>query len=325
MLNLAAIFTVEAIVRRLKEAEPLKTPVMDSVFTHRPQVPLPLVGADMMRAVARELPMVRRGAPSVPVVPEGGSIAFYEPLAVRPNYRVTGADLNNLKTLGKDGQEAWAAEKTDLLRRACRRTAEALAAISLTGTLTWPVQLEHGGFDTYTVAYGSPLTVVPGKLWSAADAAVKDVYVLLQAMEETVQEKGYGSTLEIWAGKAAYEALFAIAEASKTTAKIRVELTDQGINIGGYLIKRRAEKYRDPSTGTAKYIQQEKSLRVIATDAGHAMPYCALDDLDARLRPLPFFVKPIKLEDPSGWKLVAESKVLPIPNMDGVCVATVVS
>ena len=60
---------------------------------------------------------------------------FYEPLAVRPNYRVTGADLNNLKTLGKDGQEAWAAEKTDLLRRACRRTAEALAAISLTSTL----------------------------------------------------------------------------------------------------------------------------------------------------------------------------------------------
>lgn len=323
MFDIASFFTKDAVVRRLKQFEVLKTPVMDSIFTNRPQVALPVVGADMMQAVARELPMVRRGAPSVPVVPEGGSIAFYEPLAIRPNYRVTGADLNNLRVLEYKGQEAWAAEKTELLRRACRRTAEALAAISLTGTLSWPVQLEHGGFDNYTVKYGDPLTVTPAKKWSAADAAVKDVYVLLQAMEESIQEKGYGSTVEIWAGKLAYEALFTIAEKSQTTAKIRVELTDQGINVGGYLIKRRAEKYRDPSTATAKSIQDEKSVRMVATDAGHTMPYCALDDLDARLLPLPFFVKPIEIKDPSGYKLVAESKVLPIPNMDGICVATV--
>jgi hypothetical protein len=167
--------------------------------------------------------------------------------------------------------------------------------------------------------------VTPTKLFSAADAKLKDIFAVLQAMEEKLEEKGYGSTKEIWAGKTAYEAIFAIAEASTSTAKIRVELSEQGINIGGYLIKRRAETYRNPNGGAATACLDLKTLRMVATDAGHTLPYCALDDLDANLQPLPFFVKPIELKDPSGYKLVAESKPLPIPNMDGVCDAVVVA
>ncbi len=325
MFDIASLFTVEALIRRLKQLPILKTPVMDSVFTYRPQQGLPVVGADLMQNVARELPLVRRGAPSIPVAPNSGAVAFYEPLPVRPNSQVTGADLNNLRILGMTGREAWAADKTEMLRRSCRKTTEAMSAIALSGTLSWPVQIEGGGFDTYTIAFGSPLSVVPAKLFSATDAKLKDIFVVLQAMQEKLEEKGYGSTMEIWAGKTAYEAIFAIAEASTTTAKIRVELTEEGINIGGYLIKRRAETYRHPGTGTATACMDVKTLRMVATDAGHALPYCALDDMEANLQPLPFFVKPIELKDPSGYKLVAESKPLPIPNMDGVCDAVVVA
>lgn len=325
MFDIASLFTVEALIRRLKQLPILKTPVMDTVFTYRPQQGLPVVGADLMQNVARELPLVRRGAPSVSIAPNSGAIAFYEPLPVRPSDKVTGADLNNLKVIGVSGRDAWAADKTEMLRRSCRKTTEAMCAVALSGTLSWPVALEGGGFDAYTIAFGSPLSVAPDKLFSASDAKLKDIFAVLQAMEEKLEEKGYGSTKETWAGKTAYEAIYAIAEASTTTAKIRVELTDQGINIGGYLIKRRAETYRNPATGTATACMDAKKLRMVATDAGHTLPYCALDDMDANLQPLPFFVKPIELKDPSGYKLVAESKPLPIPNMDGVCEAPVVA
>ena len=64
---------------------------------------------------------------------------------------------------------------------------------------------------------------------------------------------------------------------------------------------------------------------MIATDAGHILPYAAIDDLDGNLQPLPFFIKPIKTADPSGWKLIAESKPLPIVQPKGICDATVIA
>jgi len=69
----------------------------------------------------------------------------------------------------------------------------------------------------------------------------------------------------------------------------------------------------------------DKDVMMIATDAGHRLVYCALDDLDANLQPLPFFAKPIPIKDPSGYKLIGESKPFPIPNTEGICEATVVS
>jgi hypothetical protein len=38
---------------------------------------------------------------------------------------------------------------------------------------------------------------------------------------------------------------------------------------------------------------------------------------------MPFFIKPIPLQDPSGVKLVAESKPFPIVNTSAICTATV--
>lgn len=324
MFKIGSLFTTEAIIRYLKALPILKTPVMDTIFTDRPQLAMPLVGDDIVRAVVNTLPVVRRGAPSIPATKKTGGTVFYEPLPVRPNAEVTGQDLNNMKILGQSSKEAWAQERTDYLRRAVRKTTEALCAVSLSGTLSWPVQIEGGGFDVWTIEYGTPLSVTPSVLWGASGAKLKDVFATLQDMEEAIQEKGYGGQTEIWAGKTAYNTLFALAEASTTTAKIRVELSDQGINIGGYLIKRRAEKYQNPQTKVMTAIVADKFVKMVATDANHRMPYCALDDLDANLQPLPFFVKPIEIKDPSGYKLVGESKPFPLPNVEGICDAQVI-
>jgi len=325
MFNLRGLFTREAIIRYLTSLPLIKTPVMDIVFQDRPQHGLPVLGVDDVALAAGPLPVIRRGAPSIPAVSESGAIVTYEPMPIRPHKFVTGADLLNLQMLHGEGREAWAAQKTDLLRRAVRLTTEALCALSLSGGVAWPMALENGGFETYEIEYGDPLSVVPGKAWDAQGVKLRDVFELLTGMQELLQDGGFGGTVEIWAGRAAYGALFAIAEASTTTAKLRVEITEAGINVGGFLVKRRSERHRNPQTKAMVPVIPDKMVKMIAMDAGHKLPYCALDDLDAKLQPMPFFVKPIPKSDPSGYKLVAESKPFPVVNVKGICDAVVVA
>ena len=327
MIDIRGLFTREAIIRRLKASKKIVTPVMDTIFGDRPQLALPIVSADMVRQVVRTMPVVRRGGASISVGGGSGTTAFYEPLAARPNTMVVGADLNNLKILGGTGREAWAAEKQDMLRKTCRKTAEAMAAVALSGRLVWPVQLENGQLEEWEVDFGEILTFDAPKKWDATGdnkARLKDVFETCQAMEEKLQEMGYGGTVERWAGKTAYATLYGLAESHTSTAKMKVEVTEKGINVGGFLIKRRSERHFNPKTKEMVPVVGDNDLMIIATDAGHIMPYCALDDLDANLQPLPFFTKPIKLDDPSGYKLVGESKPFPIPNVDGICKSTVV-
>ncbi len=325
MFDIRGLFSKEAIIRYLTALPILKTPVMDVIFTQRPQHPLPILGVDDVTLTAHPLPVIRRGAPSISAVSESGSIVTYEPMPVRVHKSVTGADLNNLQILRGDGLEAWAREKTDLLRRACRLTTEAMCALALTGTVQWPMQLEKGGWETYEIEYGDPLSVTPGTLWDATGVKLRAVFELLTAMQELIQDNGYGGQIVIWAGKAAYNALFAIAEASITTARMQVEITQKGINVGGYLVERRSERNRNPQTGAMVPVVADDDVVMVALDAGHKLPYCALDDLDAKLQPLPFFVKPLKTDDPSGYKLVAESKPFPVVNVKGICTSAVLS
>jgi len=325
MFELKNLFHKEAIMRYLKELPVLKTSVMDVIFTDRPQNPLPIVGVDWLWPVVRELPLIRRGGASISTISEVGAIQFYEPLPIRPNKGVTAMDLNNLRLLPNAGREAWAAQKTDYLRRAVRMTTEAMCSVVLSGTLTWPVKLEGGGYENYVVDFGNPLTVTPDTPWDDAAAKLKDVFETLQAMEEEMEEYGYGGTTITWAGKNAYSALFALCEAHISTAQLTVAVGQEGINVGGYLIKRMVEKYRNPQTGSVAQKLADEDVLMVDTSAGHRLVYSAIDDIDANLLPLPFFVKPIKTDDPSGWKLVADCKPFPIPNLRAICTATVTS
>lgn len=326
-VSLRGLFTREAIIRYLTQLPVLQTPVMDIVYANRPTNPLPLVGADLMQSTVRAMPLARRGGRSITIPGSTGASNFYEPFPIRPDIGVTGADLNNLRVLqgNQASLDAWAQLKTDILRRTVRATTEALCCVSLTGKIQWPVQLEGGGFETYEVDFGSVQTFAPAKKWDDNAAKMKDVFMCLRGMHKKLKEKGYGGTVEFWAGEDAYNALFALAEGFQSTAKFRVEITEMGINVGGYLVKPRDEMYYNPQTKAMVPIVDPKFVKAIALDAGSLMPYSAIDDLDGNLQPMPFFVKPIKTENPSGFQLVAESKPFPIPNVDGICDAQVIA
>jgi hypothetical protein len=324
IVNLRTYFTPAAIAQTLKKLPPLKTPVMDTIFIDRPQLGLPVIGVDQVTAITQTVPMVKRGGASVSIGGDSKTIAYYEPLPIRPSDDLTAKDLNDFKLLDpKAGRQTWINNKIDMLRRTVRLTTEALCAQALTGAINYPLRLDGGGWDTYNVAYGSPLSFTPAKAWDAADIKIKDVYSDLLDMQLLIQDNGWGSELEIWAGKTAYKALVGLADSSTPKDKIRVELKEGGLAIAEFLVKVRAETYKNPQTGAAVKMVADNQIVVIGKDGGQRLFYCAVDDLEANLLPMPFFVKPIERQDPSGVRLVAESKPFPAPNIHAICWATV--
>lgn len=326
-MDLKKYYNAKAIAMRLQQLPPLKTTVVDTFFVRKVNHPFDKVGRSDITAIGAPAPLIARGAPSLPV--GGGMLSLddYEPFEVANHQFFTAADLLRMRHLDEVSVEARLAGIDDNLRRICRMTTEALAAVALTGTITWPVMLEGGRTENYQVSFGSPLSYTPAKLWDAADINVRQIFDQLQEMETLVQEAGYGGTVVFWAGKTAYNALLALVETygENPKAKLRVEVSANGISIGEFTIKKQTETYVHPVAGAVTPKVPANKIMAYASDAVHTLFYCALDDLDARLQPMPYFSKPIDVKDPSGTKIVGRSKPFPVPVVKAICWATVTS
>jgi len=327
MLNLKQFFTPKAVAMRLKQMPKLKTTVVDTFFARKVNHPFDKVGKSDLTSVGVPAPLISRGAPSLPVGRGVLSLSDYEPFEVANHDFFTAADMNRLKNLDEKSIQARLAMVDDNLRRICRTTTEAIASTSLTGTITWPVALEGGGSDIYQVQFGSPESYTPDVLWDNANAKVRQVFNDLQEMETIVQDSGYGGTVKFWAGKDVYNQLLALTEvyAENPKAKLRVEVSAAGITLGGFTIKKMAETYVHPTTKAATPKVPKNKIMAFASDAVHTLFYCALDDLDGKLAPLPYFSKPITTGDPSGIKIVGRSKPFPVPVVKAICWATVMA
>lgn len=335
MVNIRNLFTREAIIRYLQILGPqFPTVCMDKVFTVRPQQPGPLIGSDIIKQSVKAMPLARRGARSISVGGATGQTDFYEPFPIHPDLSVTGAELNNLRLFMQDGpnsknlRDVWAQSKTEILRRIVKNTTEAMCATALTGKLSWPVQLEGGGFELYEIDYGANLTLTGGVDYKYIDdptLKVGDVQGLLIAINVLFQKNGTGSNKVYWAGQNAFIALFNVLSKVYTSAKLNIEVGENYLVVNGTRIELRSELYWNPQTKAYVPIVATDQLKVIDLAAGHQLPYAAIDDLDGNLEPMPFFIKPIKTENPSGYSLIAESKPLPVVNSLGICDVTLLT
>lgn len=331
-LNITGLFSAEAIRARFESFPKVVGPIMDLVYLTQDTHPLAVIGKDEIYDTLDAVPLVFRGGASV-ALSSAHTGDFYEPHSIRINYGVNGAELNNLRLLDPAALDNWANGKTLRMRQLIRLQVNAMCGLALSGTLTWPRALPAGGFEDMTFVYGTIKSVTPDKMWDAADIKIGDVVGVFDAMLDQLQAGGYGGDVVVLAGATAWKLLRSIALAVTTTAvkgnaggasSALIELPDEETMIvGGYTVKRRGQTYKNPSTGAAADIIPAKKVMMVAKDAGHRLTYCAVDDLDANLQALPFFIKPIKTEDPSGWKLVAESKPFPMVNARGVCGAQV--
>jgi hypothetical protein len=319
-----ALFGKNTQVKTFKTLPPLETTVMDTVFKNRLQHPMSIIGIKDIVEITQTTPVISRSAPAVPMNDGSLSYSFIEPLALNPSDFVSAAEINDLKTWGMENKEAWLRSKQEKLRRICRRSTEGIASTALSGTVSWPLKMETGSWDTYEIEFGSVLTYTPTTKWDAGTADMPGVYATLMGMRKELRKKGFGGQIEIWAGDSVYLALLKIVDAVKSTAKqdIRVEKVEDGINVGGFLVKPMDETYQNPQTGSAVDKVGATKMVMIAVDAGHSLYYCALDDLDANLQALPFFLKPIVKQNPSGIDVLGMSKPLPVVNPNGICWAT---
>ncbi len=323
-MDLKKFFTREAIVDTLQRLPELRTPVMDLIYPNRVNHPFPVVGYRDLGLPSGNIPVVRRGSQSYPLVPADGSVTMIEVQPVNPSVFLSAADLNNLKLLDPQGQQQYIDNQIDTLRRACRSTAEALAAQSLTGTISYPLRGEGGALLTYDIAYGTPASVTESKKWDEANTKVSDIIKTLGKMMDTLKKSAPAMDVVFLCGFDVYAALVEKIGALPNSAIAQVGA--DFISIGGVAkIQLLPATYIDLNTGQAVSAIPAKTVLAVDRSSGFKLIYAALDNLDAGLVALPFYAQPVNTQDPSGVKIIGESKPLPVPNVKGLVKSVVLT
>jgi len=321
-MPLKNIITPKNVREQLGKLSPLKTPVMDDIYPSsvRDTYPFDTITLEEVSSIAKAVPVVSRGSASVTLGGGATQLQTIEPLPIIVNKPISAAELNRIKTLSASGKDTWLRNTIDFARRTVRYTTEALCAQSLTGKISFAMKTEDG-LDTYVVDYGSTLQMPSAFSW-VSDTKIGQIFSDLSDMAALIEENGGGSTVEFRAGKSVYARLLDIVSTIQTVA-ISTKVTDSTIVIGGYTIKRYNTKYYDPTQKKYVPVLADDAIKAVAKDGGFAFRYLAIDDVDAGLQPLPLWLNPIKLQDPSGYKVIAQSKPLPIPSVKSICDTTV--
>ncbi|MBU1565578.1 MAG: major capsid protein [Proteobacteria bacterium] len=323
-INIRQYFTPAAVSLHLEALPVLETFIMDLIYTNRITHPLPVLGVDELLSITGNVPVVRRGTAAYPLSGESKGITYLEPQPIDVSSFLGAVDLNNLKLLGDQGIEYWVRGKVDTQRRAVRSTTEAMACQSLSGTIAYPMKTESG-LDTYTVNFGSILSKTITVKWNHADKTLADILLDLIGLGNVIKRaSGYGSRIVYLAGQDVY-----IAAANKILAvqdaKINAQVTEKGITIAGFTIMLATGGYKDlANAGAWVPSVADDKIVAVAVDAPFKLFYCALDDLDANLLPMPFFSKPVKMDNPSGYNIIGMSKPVPVPVPKAICAGTAI-
>lgn len=323
-VNIRQYFTPAAVGLHLEALPILETFIMDLIYTTRITHPLPVLGVDELLSITGNVPVVRRGTAAFPLSGESKGITYLEPQPVDVSSFLGAVDLNNLKLLGDQGVEYWVRSKVDTQRRAVRSTTEAMACQSLSGAISYPMKTDSG-LTTYDVNFGSILSHNISAAWDADTTTLAMILLDLINMGNVIKRaSGYGSKIVYLAGQDAY-----IAVANKIIgvqdAKINAQVTEKGITIAGFTIMLATGGYKDLANAGAwvPSVADDKVVAV-AVDAPFKLFYCALDDLDANLLPMPFYSKPVKMDNPSGYNIIGMSKPVPVPVPKAICAGTAV-
>jgi hypothetical protein len=326
-LKLKGLFTPQAVAMHLKALGEIHSTVMDRCFPQRLQRASALIGVSELLRIVRAIPVVSRGGMSLPIDAGSLSAQMIEPLPVKPSHDVTGQALNDLRlVMGEQASlEVWTRGIIEFLRGTCRETTEAIAAQALTGRIEWPVKLDDGSWETYVVDFGPTNAVEPETAWDDGQASLAKVRKHLVAMAHANRAAGFGGKVEYMAGEDAFTALYALAEKHTSTAKMKVEINGDTINVGGFLVHSMDEQFFDPKTKAMRPKVAPDKVVGYSVGAPGAVFYAALDDLDAKLKPLPFFPKPVTLPEGNGYKIIGQSKPLPARASRSLCWSTATS
>lgn len=324
-------FVVGTIARLIERRNTTESVVTKKIFANRVNWPLATISMEDIEGKIGNKAVVARGAHSLPVGKDAMTITMIEPMPVSLSSTLTAAKLNDLKTIFGQGTEVQQANAQAYLDRiilnmmaSADKTRDALCAQALTGKIDYMMKSDSG-YERYKVQYGdgNALTFTPSKCWQ--EATIAEILADCNAMQQELAKKGVTGSVEFLAGYQAFGALANKICSLPNDQRMGASVSKNEINLCGYVFTLANSTYADKAADGSDVVKYEvDAAKVVAFVPGYAeLDYCALDDLDCNLQAVPFFSKYVKQDDPSGYKVMGESKPMPLISPKSVCWAEV--
>lgn len=323
--NFKKYLNPQALAGALNKMPPLHTPIMDLIYPESAQVnhPFDTIGYEDLASTIKNIPLVTRGGQSYALSLDDNKLKWIDPANLNPSHFVKAADLNRLRNLPDQAVQAYINKKIDKLRRAIRKSKEAMAAQSLGGKISYDLSTRNGGIVKYEVNFGSVQTHTISTKWDAQGATPGKMVADLGKMMGKISAKSDAARFIALVDFDTFGVMTDLCGQAKSTLPIVVS-TDK-IKIGSLEIYPVAGTYLDYSTGNTVPVVAAKKIKVIGLDDNFQFFNCALDSLDANFAGIPFGIREVKKDDPEGIDLIAMARPMPVPNVDAICDATVLT
>jgi len=320
--DLQKYFTPKMVGQILEDFEPVRTPIWARVFSKVKQHPLGYITKQTIIDHVGNVPLTKRGTPSIGVFSGDETSDLFEPQPIAINTVIKAKDFLDLKTLGTESSlQNWVAEKLSGLRDRVYSTIEAMCCQALTGTIDYAIKIYEGDLGTYRVKFGD--LIQPASYvgfvgnWASAtlDEIFKDILILKNAIKLKTR---YGSKIGILAGRNAYFTLMAKMKDVNTSTAINLKIEGDYLHLNGTIIEYMGDAgYTNLKTALWTPAIGDDEIVLFAEDAPFNLTYLAIDDFDAMENPVmiarPLYPKTIKQDDPSGYKILVQSKPFPMP------------
>ncbi len=327
LINLEKYFKYDLSIARLKRLQPVaKTPVMDMVYpaAKRDSYPKSRLAQEDLPAEVKNFPVIVRGSASYAVPADETKVNGYEPFPVELTQEISDAQLNDMRNLTDEDINSFLDLKVQKLKQGCVATAGALALQSLTGKISYAAQRSPGSFTEYAADFGDIWTYNPGKLWDASGVTIANVFTAASDMSELLGKKGFDTNVVIFCGSEAFKKLVELTVLAPSR-NLKVTVSNNEIEMPGFTFRRINEQYYDYRQ--KKFVPSINPKKVVAVglDAPFWFPFCSLDNADAGFRALSFWASVKRSTTGKGYTIQGESKPFPVPIVEAICEATVVS
>ena len=319
-MSFKTFLTREFLVNTLNNLPALHTPVIDNIYKHSVNHPFPYVSLNQLSTPANNIPLSERGTQAYSM--NGAEhLDMFEPKPVRPSLFVSAREMVDFHAMSGIDKSSFLAGKIDLLRQACRRTSEAMAALALNGSYEYPME-SMSGVSLVPINLGS-LTEVKLTKWTDA-ASLGKIIQDLEQMADVIRTQGFGNEIAFLVAPNVRQFLYeALTKVANGTNLANFDPATQDLIFGGHRIKSLSTTYFDYTDNTTKSALAAGNIIAIDLSADHKMIYCATEDIQNQFGALPFVVSQFESPDLNGIKLFGQSKPFPAPVIQAMCKAKV--
>lgn len=322
--NLKRAFQPKLVAETLKTLPPVPTVLTGVVFSQKENHPFPYIGIEEVQEETGTVPLVRYGENPVELDSSDRVITLVEPEPITLKKTIRPREIAGLQALTGQSLKTYSQNIIDRFRRRILTTISALCGQAIEGRLQHPIKTDVGN-DVYEFQYGVIRTYTPSASWNSADAKpLRD----LDSMLTELMKAGVGGPYVVLAGENAYRTLLEYLETKEGVIVANYTKIDEQAKVPyveyfGFKIYKVADTYKT-ADGTVKPVIDPNAVYVLG-ELPWKLKFLSLDDIEYGPIAMPMLVKVVK--DPMGKSLsiIAESKPFPIPRVNAIIKAVVVS